>query len=147
MTQAAKGVTAESALQDLSVLSAIKKRAPLFKLSHAVGGFLSMNLSHAPVVKQLAAAHGVAKMCAPVVRRVHISHRGSDSTLRHDGMCFAEERFAYHSHFRTLRQGSQGRSQPCATGTDDQHIVVVGFVFCGHKSLRSVTAPLATSRT
>ena len=60
-------MTAESALQDLSVLSAIKKRAPLFKLSHAVGGFLGMNLSHAPVVKQLAAAHGVAKMCAPVV--------------------------------------------------------------------------------
>ena len=49
--------------------------------------------------------------------------------------------------FRTLRQGSQGRSQPCSTGTDDQHIVVVGFVFCGHKSLKSVTAPLATSRT
>src|SRR4029077_5476269 len=109
MTQPAKSVTAESALQNLSVRSAIKKRAPLFQLSHPVGGFLRMNLSHAPVVKQLPPAHGVAKMSAPVVRRVHISHRSSDSTLRHDGMCFAEERFAYHSYVRTFYQGSQSR--------------------------------------
>ena len=146
MTQAAKGVTAESSLQDLSALSAVKKRAPLFKLSYTIGGFLGVNLSHAPVVKQLAAAHGVAKMCAPVVGRVYIGHRGSDSTLRHDRMSFSEKRFAYHSHLRTLRQSAQGRSQPRATGADYQHIVVVGFVICSHNSLRSVTAPLATNR-
>src|SRR5438552_3665317 len=66
MTEPAKGVTAEGTLQYLSVLSTIKKSAPLFKLSHTVGSFLGVNLSHAPVVEQLAAAHGVPKMSAPV---------------------------------------------------------------------------------
>jgi len=85
-------------------------------------------------------------MSAPVVRRVHIGHRRSDSTLSHNGMRFPEERFANHSHFRALRQGSQGSSQARTAGADDQHIVVVSFVFCRHKSLKSVIAPLATSR-
>jgi hypothetical protein len=62
-------------------------------------------------------------------------------------MCFAEERFANHSHSRALRQGSEGRSQARTAGADDQHIVFVSFVFCRHKSLKSVIAPLATSRT
>jgi len=86
-------------------------------------------------------------MSAPVVSRVHTGHRRGDPTLRHYGMCFAEERFAYHSHFRALRQRSERGSQTCATGADDQYIVVVGFVFCRHKTLKSVIAPLATSRT
>jgi len=147
MTQPAEGVTTKSTLQNLSILGAIKKRAPLLQLPHTLGSFLGMNLSHAPVVKQLAAAHGVAKMSAPVVRGVDIGHRRSDSTLRHDGMRFAEERFANHSHLRALRQGSEGRPQTGAAGADDQYIVVVSFVFGRHISLRSVIAPLATIRT
>jgi len=38
-------VTAESALQDLSVFGAIKKRSPLFQLSHALGSFLGVDLA------------------------------------------------------------------------------------------------------
>ena len=62
-------------------------------------------------------------------------------------MSLAEKRFANYSDFCALRQRSEGCSQARATGADDQYIVVVGFEFCAHKSLRSVMAPLATSRT
>jgi chemotaxis response regulator CheB len=67
--------------------------------------------------------------------------------LRHDGMRFPEERFANHSHLRALPQGSERSSQTRAAGADDQHIVFVGLILGGHKSLKSVIAPLATSRT
>ena len=147
MTQPAEGVTAEGALQDLSILGAIEKRSPLFQLAHALGSFLRVDLRHAPVVQHFSTAHGVAKMSAPIVRRVHVGHRRSDSALRHDGMRFAEERFANHSHLRALRQGAEGRSQAGSAGADDQYIVIVSFVVCRHKSLKSVIAPLATSRT
>src|SRR5882762_9069467 len=147
MAQATKGVTAEGALKNLSVLGTIEERAPLFKLAHTVGSFLGMDLRHAPVVEKLAAAHGVAKVNAPVVGGVHVGHGRGDSTFCHHGMRFAEERFAYDPNLCTLRQGSQSGSQPGATGADDQDIVVVSFVLGGHNSLRSRTAPLATRRT
>src|SRR5437660_795044 len=99
MAQPAEGVAAEGTLQDLAVLGAIEKRSPLFKFAHAFGSFLGVDLRHAPVVEQLAAAHGVAKMSAPVVGGIDIGHRGCDSTFRHDGMCFSKERFANHSDF------------------------------------------------
>ncbi len=146
MAEPAEGVAAEGTLQDLSVLGAIEERSPLFKFTHAFGSFLRVNLRHTPVVEQLAAAHGVAKMSAPVVGGIDVSHRRSDSSLRHDGVRLAEERFANHRHLRALRQGSEGCPQTGAAGADDQYIVVVSFVFCRHKSLRSVIAPLATSR-
>src|SRR5258708_34561680 len=50
MTKAAEGVTAEGALQYLSVLSTIKERSPLLTLLHALGSFLGWALRHAPVV-------------------------------------------------------------------------------------------------
>ncbi len=146
VAQPAKGVTAEGALQNLSVVRAIEKRSPLFEFPHTIGSFLGVDLRHAPVVEQLAAAHGVTKMSAPVVRAVYVGHRGGDSSLRHDGMRFAEKRFANHAHLRALFERSQSRTQARATGADDQDIVVVSFVLGGHNSLRSRTAPLATSR-
>ena len=62
-------------------------------------------------------------------------------------MRFAEERFANYAHSRALCQGAEGRSQAGSAGSDDQYIVIVSFVVCRHKSLKSVIAPLATSRT
>ncbi len=147
VTQPAEGVTAKGALQDLPVLSTIKERSPLLQFPHTFGSFLGMDLRHAPVVEQLAAAHGVTKVSTPVVCGVHVSHRRGDATFRHNRMRFAEERFAYHAHFRALLQGAERCSQARAAGTDDQHIVLVSFVFSRHKSLKSVIAPLATSRT
>ena len=62
-------------------------------------------------------------------------------------MRLTQERFANYAHSRALGQRPERRSQARTTGADDQYIVVVSFVVCRHKSLRSVIAPLATSRT
>jgi hypothetical protein len=62
-------------------------------------------------------------------------------------MRFPEERFANHSYLRALRQGFERSSQARTAGADDQHIVFVSFVLACHRSLKSVIAPLATSRT
>src|SRR5580704_12001333 len=138
MTQAAEGVAAEGALQDLPVFGAIKKRSPLLQFSHAFGSFLGVELCHAPVIEQFAAAHGVAKMSAPVVGEVYVGHRRGDSSLRHNGMRLAEERFANYSDLRALGKGSQRRPQSRPAGADDQYIVFVSFIFCRHKSLKSL---------
>ena len=114
----------------LAVLGAIEQRAPLLEFAHAFGGFLGMELGHAPVVEQLAAAHGVAEVNLPVVGRVHVRHGRSDAAFGHDGVRFAEQRFADHANPRTLRQGFNGGAQPGAAGADDEHVVFVGFVFC-----------------
>src|SRR5207244_7898391 len=65
VAEAFEGVAAEGALQDLTLLGAVKKRAPLLQLAYAVGRFLRMKLSHAPVVDQLSAAHRIAEVRAP----------------------------------------------------------------------------------
>jgi hypothetical protein len=57
----------KSTLKNLTVLSPIEERSPLFEFPHALRRFLRMNLGHAPVIQELAATHGVAKMGAPVV--------------------------------------------------------------------------------
>src|SRR6267143_181581 len=79
VTETFEGMAPKGALQNLAITGAIKKRSPLFEFTHALRRFLSMNLGHAPVVQKLAAAHRVAKMRAPVVRRVDIGHRGGDA--------------------------------------------------------------------
>src|SRR2546429_638800 len=58
-------VAAESALQNLTLLGAIEERAPKLEFAHAIGGFLCVNLRHAPVVEHFPAAHRVAEVCAP----------------------------------------------------------------------------------
>ncbi len=145
VTEPAEAVPAEGTLQDLPVLGAIKQCSPLFQFPHALRSFLGVELRHAPVVEQLTAAHGVAKVGAPVVGGVHVGHGRRDPPLCHDGVGFAEERFANHADVGAFGQGSQGGSQAGAAGADDQYIVVVGLEF-SHMSLRSVIVPLATKR-
>ena len=53
-----------------------------------------MKLSHSPVVYILTAPHRVGKMDFPIIAVVHICHRGSHSALGHNGVSFAEQRFA-----------------------------------------------------
>ena len=62
-------MSAECPLQNFAVFGAVEQRAPLFKLSYPVAGFLGVELGHAPVVKEFSAAHGVAEMDAPVIFR------------------------------------------------------------------------------
>ena len=112
-------MSAECALQNLSVRSAIEKRSPLLKLADAIGSFLGMKLRHPPVVEEFAAPHSVAKMCAPIVGGIDIGHRRSDSTSGHYSVRFAEEGLANHSYFRTLSQCAQRRTQAGTARSDD----------------------------
>jgi hypothetical protein len=55
------------------------------------------------LLRQLAAAHGVAKMNPPVVLGVNIAHGRCDAAFGHDGMRFAEQRLAYERCLNALR--------------------------------------------
>src|SRR5438105_12690256 len=65
--QPAVRMTSERALVDAAVGRAVEQRAPRLELVDPVGGFLGVDLGHAPVVVHLAAAHRVAEMHAPAV--------------------------------------------------------------------------------
>ena len=87
-------MAAEIALQDAAVLGAVEDRAPGFEFVHAVGRFLGVQFGHAPIVEILAAAHGVGEVDAPAVAVVHVAHGGGDAAFGHDGVGFAQQRFA-----------------------------------------------------
>ena len=87
-------VAAEIALQDAAVLRAVEHRAPRFQLADAIGRFLGVQLGHPPVVHVLAAAHRVGEVDLPVVAVVDVGQRRRDAALGHDGVRFAEQRFA-----------------------------------------------------
>src|SRR5260370_982398 len=151
MAKPLKSMPTEGPLQDASIFRAIEKRSPLFKLPHAVRRLLGVQLRHAPVVQQLAAAHGVAEVCAPVVGLVHVGHGSGDAAFCHHSMCFAEKRFADHAHARALGQSFNGGAQSRAPGPDDQDIMFAQLIFpvqslFAHSSLRSRMPPVATRR-
>src|SRR5437899_9626903 len=76
-----EGVTTKSSLENLTVSGPIEERSPLFEFPHALRRLLRVNLGHAPVVEKLAAAHGVAKVRAPVIGRVDIATRRGDAAF------------------------------------------------------------------
>ena len=86
---------------------------------------------------ELAAAHRVAEMRAPVVGLVHVGHRGGQAALGHHRVRLAEQRFADHAHFRALRQRFDRGPKSRAARADDQHVVFVGFVFGVQRSQQS----------
>ena len=91
MTQPLVSMPAKSALEDLAFVGAIEKSAPLLEFTDAVGSFLRVELSHAPVVEHFAAAHGVAEMRAPIVGRVNIGHGRRNAAFGHHRVRFAEQ--------------------------------------------------------
>src|SRR5579872_2779978 len=139
-------MAAKSALQDLPVGSTVEERAPLLEFPNTVRSLLGVELGHAPVIEELASAHGIAEMRSPVVRMVHISHGGGDTALRHDGVRLAQQRFAHNANRCALGKSFDCRAQACATRANNQDIVFVCFVFCGHRILMSRRTPAATSR-
>src|SRR5579859_1732360 len=147
VAEASVGVAAESALENRAVIRAIEKRAPLFEFADAVGRFLGVELSHAPVVEKLSAAHGVAEVRLPAVGGIHVGHGGGDSALGHDRVSFSEKGFANHTYRGALRERFNGCAQPGAAGANDENVVLAKLVASGHRSLRSWKAPQATMRT
>ena len=146
MTQTLVCMPAKGPLKDQPVGSAVEKRAPLLKFANTVRSFLRMELGHAPMVKELAAAHGVAEMRSPVICTVHISHGCCDATFRHDGVSLTKQGFANHADRRSLTQRLDSRAQTGATRTNNQDIMFVCFELCSHRIVRSRSTPAATSR-
>jgi hypothetical protein len=87
-------VTAEISLENAPVLCPIEHRAPGFQFAHPIGRFLSVQFGHAPLIHVLATAHGISEVHFPVVAIINVAKRRRDSTLSHDGVGFAQERFA-----------------------------------------------------
>ena len=109
VAEALVGVAAERALQNVAVVGAVEKRAPLLEFADAVGRFLRVKLRHAPVVQEFSAAHRVAEMRAPVVGFIDVGHRGGEAAFGHHGVRFAEQRLADHADARALRQRFDAR--------------------------------------
>src|SRR5687767_6745759 len=77
------GVSAKCTLQNVAAAGAIEQRTPLFQLTYTIRRLPRVNLGHAPAVQKLSAAHRVAKVRAPVVSRIDVSHRGGNTTFSH----------------------------------------------------------------
>src|SRR5262249_13865970 len=122
------------------------KSAPLFEFANAVRGLLRMKLGHTPVVEKFSTAHGVAEVSAPIVGFVDVGHGSSDTTFGHNRMRFAEQRFADKADTRALCDGFNRGAKPRATCADDQNIMFVGFVGCGHRIRMSLITPEASIR-
>ena len=73
-------------------------------------------------------------------------HCGSEAAFGHHGMRFAEQRFADDANARALRQRFNRRAQSRAARADNQNVVLVLLVICGHISLGSWKAPVASMR-
>src|SRR5215470_8141301 len=147
MTEALVGVSAECPLENVAGRGAVKKSSPLLELLDAIARLLRVNLRHSPVVDELSAGDRVAKMNLPIVGGVDAAERRSDAALGHDGVGFAEERFANDTDGSALSQRFDRRAQARAPRADDEHVVLVRFVFFRHRSRRSRIAPEATERT
>jgi hypothetical protein len=91
MAQPLEGVAAKRPLQNIAGFGAVKQRAPLLELAHAVRRFLRVELRHPPVVQKLPAAHRVPEMRPPVVCLVHVGHRRGKAALGHHGMRLAKK--------------------------------------------------------
>ena len=105
-------VAAEISLQNAPVFRAIEDRAPGFEFAHAIGRFLGVQLRHAPIIDVLPAAHGVGEMHFPVVAIIDIGERRRDAAFGHDGVRFAEQRFANHPDRNAGRRASMAARNP-----------------------------------
>ena len=139
-------VAAEVALGDEAVLGAVEEGAPLFQLEHALGRLLRVQLRHAPVVEQLAAAHGVPEVDLPVVLLPDVAHGRGHPALRHHGVGLAEERLADDGGLDALAVGLDGGAQPRPARADHEDVVLEGLVGLHHRILTSRMTPMDTSR-
>ena len=77
-----------------------------------------MEFSHPRVGEILSAAHRIGEVHPPAISLVDISECGGDTALRHDGMCFAEQRFANQAD-REIAGGGFNRGAESGTACAD----------------------------
>ena len=104
-----------------------------------------MQFGHPPVVDVLAAAHRVGEVHAPAVAVVDVGERRRHAAFRHHRVRLAEEGLAQQADLDSRRRRLDGRTEPGSAGTDDEHIVLVGFV--RQRILQSVRMPIEQSLT
>src|ERR1700730_2903222 len=121
-------MTAKISLQDAPVFRAIENGAPRFKLAHAIGRFLGVQLGHAPLIDILAAAHGVGEMYFPVVALIDIGEGGGNAAFGHNGVCFSEKRFANQADGHSIGGCLERRAESRATSADYDNVVLESFV-------------------
>ena len=121
--QAGIAMPAEIALQNPAVVGAVEERAPGLEFAHALRRFFSVQLSHAPIVEILAAAHRVGEMDPPIVAIIDVRQSSGNAAFGHHSMRFAEQRFANHSYFGAIRSRFDRGAQPGAARADDQHVI------------------------
>ncbi len=88
-----------------------------------------------------------AKWTRQLSRSSTLRHGGRDAAFGHDGVRFAEQRFADHADAHAGRRGFDGRAQARAARADHQHIVFEGLIIGHQRILQSVQMPMAHSRT
>jgi hypothetical protein len=124
-------MTAKVPLENAAIPRAVEHCAPRLELSHPRGRFLRVQFGHAPVIHVLTAAHRIGKMYLPIVAIINVGQRRSDPAFRHHGVRLAQKTLANHADRNAGRGRLDRRTQSSATGTDNQHVVLVCFVL-GH---------------
>ena len=100
------------------------KTAPQrLELAHPVGRLLGVELGHPRVVEHLAADHRVAEMDLPRVVRGDVAEGRGDAAFGHHRVGLAQERLADQPDVGPGLGRRDRRSQPRATGADDQDVV------------------------
>src|SRR5215831_3365379 len=114
-------MTPEITLQDPPIVRTIEKGTPCFQFSDACRSFLCVQFCHSPVAQVLAPAHRVGKVNAPAIAIVHVSHRCGNTTLRHDGVRFAEEGLRNDGNPYSSRRGLDRSTQPGTSRSYDEN--------------------------
>ena len=120
------GHAAEGALQDLAVVGARERHAPMLELVHGFRRVAAEIFDGVLVAEPVAALDRVVHVPAPIVG-AHIAERGGDAALGGDGVRAGGEHFGdaggAQARFATADHGAQAR----AAGADHDHVIgVVG---------------------
>ena len=98
-----------------------------FELAHPLRRLLGVELGHAPLVEELAAAHRVAEMHLPAVAVLDIGQRRRHAAFGHHRVRLAQQRLADQADFDARRQPRDRRAEPSPAGADDDDVVLMGL--------------------
>ena len=129
-----RGHAAEGPLIDLAVLGAREGNAVVFEFDDGRNRFLAHVLDGVLITQPIRTLDGVVEMEAPVVL-AHVAQRSTDAALRRHGVAAGGKDLGDAGGGQALGGHAHGRPQSGATGTDDNHVVLVmnQLVGIGHE--------------
>src|SRR4029078_4812667 len=119
------GHAAEGALQDLAVVGARERHAPMLELVNGFGGVAAEIFDGVLVAEPVGALDGVVHMPAPIVR-AHIAERSRDAALGSDSMRAGGEDLGDAGGAKSGLARADHGAKPGTAGAD--HDDVVGMV-------------------